>query len=287
MATDTKIQELTIAHSPDTDDAFMFYGLHKGAVETGGIKVNQVMNDIQSLNLEALKGSYEVSAISFAAYPSVRHIYKLMCCGSSMGENYGPMVVALPGTTIDDLKNMTVAIPGKETSAYLTVRLWQRSLGIPELNVVAVPFDQIVEQVLSGKVGAGLIIHESQLTYAQEGLTKLVDLGVWWQAETGLPLPLGGNAVRKDLGEEMMQEAAIIFKSSVQYALANRTEALHYAMSFARDMDEATADKFVTMYVNDLTVDCGERGREAVRLFFQKAFDTGIYDELIVPEFVI
>jgi 1,4-dihydroxy-6-naphthoate synthase len=160
----------------------------------------------------------------------------------------------LPGTTIDDLKNMTVAIPGKETSAYLTMRLWQRSLGIPELNVVAVPFDQIVEQVLSGKVGAGLIIHESQLTYAQEGLTKLVDLGVWWQAKLGLPLPLGGNAVRKDLGEEMMHEAARIFKSSVQYALANRSEALHYAMSFARDMDEATADKFVTMYVNDL--DC-------------------------------
>lgn len=287
MATETKIQELTIAHSPDTDDAFMFYGLHQDKVETGGIKVKQVMNDIQSLNLEALTGRYEVSAISFAAYPSVRHIYKLMCCGSSMGENYGPMVVALPGTTIDDLNNMTVAIPGKETSAYLTMRLWQRSLGLPDLSVVAVPFDQIVEQVLSGKVGAGLIIHESQLTYAQEGLTKLVDLGVWWQSETGLPLPLGGNAVRKDLGEEMMHEAARIFKSSVQYALANRSEALHYAMSFARDMDEATADKFVTMYVNDLTVDCGERGREAVRLFFQRAYDTGIYDELIVPEFVI
>ncbi len=280
--TNTAVQEITIAHSPDTDDAFMFFGLHENKVETGGVKVNQVMKDIQSLNIEAQSGRYEVSAISFAAYPKVRHLYKLMCCGSSMGENYGPMVVTKPGVTREDLKNLTVAIPGKETSAYLTMRLWQQGL-----NVVEVPFDQIVEQVLSGKVGAGLIIHESQLTYAQEGLHKIVDLGVWWQEETGLPLPLGGNAVRKDLGEEMMQNAANIFKSSVVYALEHRREALHYAMSFARDMDEATADKFVTMYVNELTVDCGDKGREAVRLFFQKAYDQGIYDELIVPEFVV
>ncbi len=277
-----KVQELTIAHSPDTDDAFMFYGLHSGKVPTAGIKVNQVMKDIQTLNQEALQGLYEVSAISFAAYPRVRHLYKLLCCGSSMGENYGPMVVAPPGTTRDDLNNLTVAIPGFETSAYLTMRLWQ-----PNLQVVEVPFDQIVEQVLSGKVGAGLIIHESQLTYAQEGLTKIVDLGVWWQEETGLPLPLGGNAVRKDLGDQMMQEAANLFKSSVVYALEHRNDALAYAMSFARDMDLATADKFVSMYVSDLTVDCGEKGREAVRLFFQKAYEQGIYDELIVPEFVI
>lgn len=283
MATaNTAVQEITIAHSPDTDDAFMFFGLHEGKVETGGVKVNQVMKDIQSLNIEAQSARYEVSAISFAAYPKVRHLYKLMCCGSSMGENYGPMVVTKPGVTREDLKNLTVAIPGKETSAYLTMRLWQQGL-----NVVEVPFDQIVEQVLSGKVGAGLIIHESQLTYAKEGLHKIVDLGVWWQEETGLPLPLGGNAVRKDLGEEMMQNAANIFKSSVVYALEHRREALHYAMSFARDMDEETADKFVTMYVNELTVDCGDRGREAVRLFFQKAYDQGIYDELIVPEFVV
>ncbi len=277
-----KVQELTIAHSPDTDDAFMFYGLHAGKVPTSGVKVNQVMKDIQTLNQEALQGLYEVSAISFAAYPRVRHLYKLLCCGSSMGENYGPMVVAPPGTTRDDLKNLTVAIPGFETSAYLTMRLWQ-----PNLHVVEVPFDQIVDQVLSGKVGAGLIIHESQLTYAQEGLTKIVDLGVWWQEETGLPLPLGGNAVRKDLGDQMMQEAANLFKSSVVYALKHRSDALAYAMSFARDMDLATADKFVSMYVSDLTVDCGERGREAVRLFFQKAYEQGIYDDLIVPEFVI
>ncbi len=277
-----KVQELTIAHSPDTDDAFMFYGLHAGKVPTAGVKVNQVMKDIQTLNQEALQGLYEVSAISFAAYPRVRGLYKLLCCGSSMGEDYGPMVVAPPGTTREDLKNLTVAIPGLETSAYLTMRLWQ-----PDLKVVSVPFDQIVEQVLSGKVGAGLIIHESQLTYAQEGLTKIVDLGVWWQEETGLPLPLGGNAVRKDLGEEMMQKAANLFKSSVVYALEHRSEALAYAMSFARDMDLATADKFVSMYVSDLTVDCGERGREAVRVFFQKAYEQGIYDELIVPEFVL
>jgi 1,4-dihydroxy-6-naphthoate synthase len=245
------------------------------------VAVRQVMKDIQSLNVEAVNGTYEVSAISFAAYPRVRHLYKLLSCGSSMGENYGPMIVAKKPLSIEELKNITVAIPGLETSAYLTMQLWQ-----PGLKVVAMHFDKILDAVVAGEVDAGLIIHEGQLTYKDAGLTQIVDLGVWWHQETGLPLPLGGNAVRKDLGDVMMQEALRIFRTSVVYALEHREEALYYALSFARDMDPKMADRFVSMYVNELTVDLGERGKEAVRLFYQKAYDKGILKELVVPEFV-
>lgn len=276
-----KLRELSIAHSPDTDDAFMYFGLAQNKVDTKGVAVKQVMKDIQSLNVEAVNGTYEVSAISFAAYPRVRHLYKLLSCGSSMGENYGPMIVAKKPLSIEELKEITVAIPGLETSAYLTMQLWQ-----PGLKVVAMHFDKILEAVVAGEVDAGLIIHEGQLTYKDAGLTQIVDLGVWWHQETGLPLPLGGNAVRKDLGDEMMQEALRIFRTSVVYALEHREEALNYALSFARDMDPKMADRFVSMYVNELTVDLGERGKEAVRLFYQKAYDKGILKELVVPEFV-
>lgn len=276
-----KLRELSIAHSPDTDDAFMYFGLAQNKVDTKGVAVKQVMKDIQSLNVEAVNGTYEVSAISFAAYPRVRHLYKLLSCGSSMGENYGPMIVAKRPLSIEELKEITVAIPGLETSAYLTMQLWQ-----PGLKVVAMHFDKILEAVVAGEVDAGLIIHEGQLTYKDAGLTQIVDLGVWWHQETGLPLPLGGNAVRKDLGDEMMQEALRIFRTSVVYALEHREEALNYALSFARDMDPKMADRFVSMYVNELTVDLGERGKEAVRLFYQKAYDKGILKELVVPEFV-
>lgn len=276
-----KLRELSIAHSPDTDDAFMYFGLAENKVDTRGVVVKQVMKDIQSLNVEALNGTYEVSAISFAAYPRVRHLYKLLSCGSSMGENYGPMVVARQPLSEAELKQCTIAIPGLETSAYLTMQLWQ-----PGLKVVAMPFDQILEAVVAGKVDAGLIIHEGQLTYKEAGLTQIVDLGVWWHEQTGLPLPLGGNAVRKDLGDEMMQEALRIFRSSVLYALENRSQALDYALSFARDMDPQMADRFVHMYVNDLTVDLGRRGKEAVTLFYRLAYEKGILKELVVPEFV-
>jgi 1,4-dihydroxy-6-naphthoate synthase len=276
-----KLRELSIAHSPDTDDAFMYFGLAQNKVDTKGVAVKQVMKDIQSLNVEAVNGTYEVSAISFAAYPRVRHLYKLLSCGSSMGENYGPMIVAKKPLSIEELKEITVAIPGLETSAYLTMQLWQ-----PGLKVVAMHFDKILEAVVAGEVDAGLIIHEGQLTYKDAGLIQIVDLGVWWHQETGLPLPLGGNAVRKDLGDEMMQEALRIFRTSVVYALEHREEALNYALSFARDMDPKMADRFVSMYVNELTVDLGERGKEAVRLFYQKAYDKGILKELVVPEFV-
>ena len=286
------LKEIRIAHSPDSDDAFMFYALANHKLDTKGVTVTQVMRDIQTLNQEALKGLYEVTAISFAAYPHVRDKYKLASCGSSMGDNYGPKVVVPTALAIDpatgalkigkdDLKNMTVAIPGKMTTAYLLLQMW-----CPGLKVEAVPFDQIIDQVMAGKYGAGLIIHEGQLTYARDGLSKIVDLGEWWHSETGLPLPLGGNAVRKDLGEAGMREAADIFKRSVVYSLEHREEALAYALGFARDMTTELADEFVKMYANERSVDCGEEGREAVRRLFAMGFEKGLYSELITPEFV-
>ena len=275
------LKEIRIAHSPDSDDAFMFYALAKNKLDTKGLTVTQVMKDIQTLNQEAIKGLYEVTAISFAAYPHVRDKYKLASCGSSMGDNYGPKVVALAGVTKDDLKNMTVAIPGEMTTAYLLLQMW-----CPGLKAEAVHFDQIIDQVLSGKYGAGLIIHEGQLTYGRDGLSKIVDLGEWWHSQTGLPLPLGGNAIRKDLGEPLMRQAADVFKRSVLYSLEHREEALEYAMGFARDMTTDLADEFVRMYVNERSVDCGETGREAVRKLFALGYEKGLYDELITPEFV-
>ncbi len=198
-----------------------------------------------------------------------------------MGDNYGPKVVARAGVTKDDLKNFTVAIPGKLTTAYLLLQMW-----CPGLKVEEVPFDQIIEQVTSGKFQAGLIIHEGQLTYEQDGLHKIVDLGQWWHSETGLPLPLGGNAVRKDLGDELMSQVADVFKRSVLYSLEHREEALNYAMGFARDMTTELADEFVKMYANDRSVDCGEEGREAVRRLFALGYEKGLYKEPITPEFV-
>jgi 1,4-dihydroxy-6-naphthoate synthase len=276
-----KFKEITIAHSPDSDDAFMFYALAKNKLDTKGLTVKQVMKDIQTLNQEAMQGLYEVTAISFAAYPHIKDSYKLASCGSSMGANYGPKVVAKAGTTEDDLNNMTVAIPGKLTTAYLLMQMWH-----PGLKVEAVPFDQIIDLVLSGKYGAGLIIHEGQLTYDRDGLSKVVDLGQWWHSQTGLPLPLGGNAVRKDMGDELMQEAAALFKQSVLYSLEHRAEALQYAMGFARDMTTQLVDEFVAMYVNERSVDCGADGREAVRRLFAMGYEKGLYKELITPEFV-
>ncbi|MBL8081317.1 MAG: hypothetical protein JNN26_01785 [Candidatus Obscuribacter sp.] len=274
-------QEITIAHSPDSDDAFMFYALAKDKLDTRGLTVHQVLKDIQSLNHDAINGRYEVSAISFAAYPLVKERYKLMPCGASMGDNYGPMVIAKPGVNAENLKGKTVAIPGKLTTAYLTMQLWQ-----PGLTVVEVPFDQIIDYVVAGKADAGLIIHEGQLMFQESGLELIVDLGVWWQKETGLPLPLGGNVVRKDLGDKMVKEVTELFKSAIVFALEHRQDALDYAMTFARDMKRELADKFVGMYVNELTVDYGERGRKAVTKLFEMAFEKGITTELIVPEFV-
>jgi 1,4-dihydroxy-6-naphthoate synthase len=279
VAVQTK--EITIAHSPDSDDAFMFYALANDKLDTKGLVVHQVLKDIQSLNQDAINGRYEVSAISFAAYPFVKDKYMLMPCGASMGDNYGPMVIAKPGVTKENLKDKTIAIPGKLTTAYLTLQLW-----MPGLKVVEVPFNEIIDYVVAGKADAGLIIHEGQLMFQESGLELIVDLGVWWHDETGLPLPLGGNVVRKDLGEKTVKDATELFKTAVVYALDHRQEALDYAMTFARDMKRSLADKFVGMYVNDLTVDYGERGRKAVAKLFEMAYAKGLTTELIVPEFV-
>lgn len=276
----TAVKEISIAHSPDSDDAFMFYGLACGKVETYGIKVNQVMKDIQSLNIEARQGTYEVSAISFAAYPDIRERYALMPTGSSMGQKYGPMVVSKKKLALSDLRNTTIAIPGKQTSAYMTLRLVE-----PNLTVVEMPFNEILEAVKDDKIEAGLIIHEGQLTYSEFGLHKLIDLGEWWFDETGLPLPLGGNAVRKDLGEELMQKAGKIFHDSVKFALEHRPEALDYAMAYAGALKKEQADRFVSMYVNHLSVDFGDIGRKAIKQFFNRAFEQGVIQEKIEPEF--
>jgi 1,4-dihydroxy-6-naphthoate synthase len=279
MSVQTKT--VTIAHSPDSDDAFMFYALAKDKIQTNGLDVKQVLKDIQSLNHDAINGVYEVSAISFAAYPQVKDKYALMPCGASMGYKYGPILIAKKPLTEEQLKAAKIAIPGKLTTAYLTLQLYH-----PGLNVFEVPFDRIIETVASGEADAGVIIHEGQLFYESKGMTKIVDLGEWWFEKTGLPLPLGGNVVRKDLGEPTMKELTRIFKQSIVYSLEHRPEALEYAMEFARDMKSELADKFVGMYVNELTVDYGESGRLAVKRLFEMAHERGIYAEKIVPEFV-
>ncbi|MGD9681208.1 MAG: MqnA/MqnD/SBP family protein [Candidatus Obscuribacterales bacterium] len=276
------VREVTIAHSPDSDDAFMFYGLAKDLLDTRGLTIHQVLKDIQSLNKDAMEGRYEVSAISFAAYPYVSDRYKLMPCGASMGDDYGPILVAREKLSGEALKKAKIAIPGKLTTAYLTLRLYQDGLEVHEE-----PFDQIIDMVAEGKYDAGLLIHEGQLTYEKLGLKKIVDLGEWWKELTGLPLPLGGNVVRKDLGEEMIHTLTSLLKESIQFSLNNRKDALEYALTFARDMPEELADKFVGMYVNDLTVDYGEAGMKAVRKLFAMANEKGIYPDKIVPEFVV
>jgi 1,4-dihydroxy-6-naphthoate synthase len=276
-----ELKEITVAHSPDSDDAFMFYALAKNKLGIPGVKVNQVLKDIQSLNQDAIKGTYEVSAISFAAYPQVASRYSLMPCGASMGYKYGPMIVAREQLTKDDLKNKKVAIPGKLTTAYLVMQLWQ-----PGLEVVEVPFDRIPEAVKNGEVDAGLLIHEGQLTYASIGLKKIVDFGQWWFDLTELPLPLGGNVIRKDMGPDLIQKTTKVLKQSIVYSLEHRQEALEYALTFARDLETGLADKFVGMYVNELTVDYGDAGRKAISTLFQMAYENGLVAEPVKVEFV-
>jgi 1,4-dihydroxy-6-naphthoate synthase len=284
MVTATKT--ITVAHSPDSDDAFMFFGMQGDNLDTKGFEIKQVLKDIQSLNVDAINGVYEVSAISFAAYPQVCDRYALMPCGASMGDNYGPMIVTTRPMTTDELKTCKLAIPGLLTTAWLAARLY-----MPELqqnpNVTVVPFDQIIDYVKAGKADAGLIIHEGQLTYKEMGMHKIVDLGEWWFELTGgLPLPLGGNIVRKDLGAEDMKTVTKLLQDGIKYSLSHRKEALDYAMRFARDLKQEQADKFVGMYVNELTVDYGERGREALRRLFSMAFEKGVIDREIKVEFV-
>jgi len=273
-------QRITVAHSPDSDDAFMFYGLASGAVDTGGIEIDQVLSDIETLNRAAFDGKYEVTAVSFHAFAHLADKYALLPHGASMGDNYGPIVVARPaGATV--VKGSKIAIPGTLTTAYLALRLYE-----PDFEYVVVPFDQIEDFVAQGNADAGLLIHEGQLTYAENGLRKIVDLGEWWSERTGgLPLPLGGNIIRRDLGPDMIRKVSKLLHDSIAYALSHRVEAVEYAQQFGRGLDKARTDTFVGMYVNDLTLGYGERGRQAVERLMSEAFDKGIIPKRVPVEF--
>jgi len=266
-----EVREITVAHSPDSDDAFMFYGLATHKVRTPGLRFTHTLCDIETLNQKARDGVYDVSAISFHAYPYLQDKYALMACGGSVGEGYGPMVVSPRPFTQGEIKTKKIAVPGTLTTAYLALQLFA-----PGVETEVVPFDQIIPQVLEGKYEAGLIIHEGQLTYDKSGLHRIVDLGKWWQKVTGLPLPLGGNAIRRALGPQLMSQATQALRESIQYGLDHREEALAYAMQFARDLDTQSADKFVGMYVNERTLDYGADGREAVRRLLDMGHKAGI-----------
>jgi 1,4-dihydroxy-6-naphthoate synthase len=264
---------IRLAHSPDPDDAFMFYGLACGAVDAGPYRFEHVLEDIQTLNERARRGEYEVTAISIHAYPYVRERYQLTACGSSMGDNYGPMVVARAPLKIEDLRGRTIAVPGLMTTAFLTLELL---LGRGAFTPQVVMFDEIPDAVAAGHVDAGLLIHEGQLTYPKFGLHLVVDLGQWWMERTGLPLPLGGNAVRRDLGPEHCRAITDIVRATIRYGLEHRAEAVAYALQFGRGLDTGLADRFVGMYVNEWTLDYGPRGREAVQQLLAEGAAAGL-----------
>jgi 1,4-dihydroxy-6-naphthoate synthase len=281
-AAQTAIHEISIAHSPDSDDAFMFYGLATNKVRVPGYKFTHVLTDIETLNHKAINEAfYDVTAISFHAYPYLQDNYALMACGGSVGEGYGPMIVASTKRTLDEVKRMRIAVPGTLTTAFLTLKLFA-----PDVEYVVVPFDKIIPAVASGEFEAGLIIHEGQLTYANDGLVKLLDLGQWWREQTGLPLPLGGNAIRRSLGNQTMLTATNALRDSIQHALDHREEALSYAMQFARDLDPTLANRFVGMYVNERTLNYGEDGREAIRKLLDMGYDRGVIPHRAKVDFV-
>ncbi len=283
----TAPQVIRVGHSPDPDDAFMFHALANGKIPTGDLHFVHELQDIETLNRRAMRGELEVSAVSIHAYSFLLDHYALLPTGCSMGDKYGPMVIARDQLTLQDLPRIKVAIPGTLTTAFLTLQLLYESLGARERLVYdVVPFDEIIAAVTSGKYDAGLIIHEGQLTFQNQGLHLVVDLGVWWQEKTGLPLPLGGNVVRKDLGRATMHEVSRLIKESIKYALAHRPEALDHALHYARDMDVSLADKFVGMYVNHWTLDYGERGRAAIRRLLDEGHKAGIIPHPTQVEFV-
>ncbi len=272
---------LTLGHSPDPDDAFMFYALAKDKIDQRGYSFEHVLQDIETLNRRAMKGELDITAISVHAYASVLDKYALLPSGSSMGDGYGPMVVTNQDITLDNLADHKIAVPGTMTTAFLAL-----SLCIGKFDYEVVPFDQIFEHVESGKSDAGLIIHEGQLTWNQRGLKLIVDLGVWWQEDTGLPLPLGANTIRKDFGKKTMEEVSDLLTESIQYSLDHREEAVQYALSWARDMEADLADEFVGMYVNHWTLDYGDRGREAIRTLLRKGYEKGLIPNPVELEFV-
>jgi 1,4-dihydroxy-6-naphthoate synthase len=278
--------KITVAHSPDSDDAFMFYGLASGAIKTPGFEVDQVLSDIETLNRAAFEGRYEVTAVSFHAYAQLVDRYALLPHGASMGDKYGPILVSREPMTRPEgagsLHGLKIGVPGRLTSAFLTLQLYD-----PTFAYEVIPFDRIQQAVLDGIVDAGLLIHEGQLTYANEGLHKIVDLGEWWFARTGgLPLPLGGNVIRRDLGIETMRAVSKMLHDSIAYALANRAAAVEYAQQFGRGLDKRDTDTFVGMYVNNLTLDYGARGRAALERFFGEAYEKRLISKPVPVEFV-
>ena len=276
------IREISIAHSPDSDDAFMFYGLATSKVRVPGYKFTHTLTDIETLNRRAIKDAfYDVTAISFHAYPYLQDNYALMSCGGSVGEGYGPMIVASRKFSRSEIKKIRIAIPGTLTTAYLTLKLFA-----PEIETAHVDFDKIIPAVVSGEFDAGLIIHEGQLTYATNGLQKVLDLGQWWREQTGLPLPLGGNAIKRSLGDKTMLVATNALRDSIQHALDHREEALDYAMQFARDLDPNLANRFVGMYVNERTLNYGEDGKQAIRKLLEMGHERGIIPHPAKVDFI-
>jgi 1,4-dihydroxy-6-naphthoate synthase len=273
---------ITVGHSPDPDDAFMFYALAHNKIDTGDLQFRHELQDIETLNRRAMRGELELTAVSIHAYAYVLDKYALLSSGCSMGDKYGPMVVAKKPLTVSDLRGATIAIPGTLTTAFLALRLLLPAGFAYEV----LPFDQILSAVAAGRFEAGLIIHEGQLTFQNLDLQAVIDLGVWWQEKTGLPLPLGGNAVRRDLGHDTIRQISRLLKESIRYALDHRDEALDYALKYARDMDKKLADRFVGMYVNDWTLDYGPRGREAVRRLLEEGHQAGIIPAPVAVEFV-
>lgn len=283
----TETTLIRVGHSPDPDDAFMFYALAKDCIPTGRYRFTHELVDIETLNRRAFAGELELTALSLHAYAYLSDQYILCTCGASMGDNYGPMVVTREPMTLTDLRKKSIAVPGTLTTAFLALSMY---LG-QEFNYVVVPFDKILDVVEQGYFGsaavdAGLVIHEGQLTYASQDLKLHVDLGKWWMQETNLPLPLGANGIRKNLGETAIREVNTILKQSIAYGLEHRKEALDYAQTYGRGLDRAKADEFVGMYVNDWTMDFGPRGREAVALLLKRGHECGVVPKLVVPEFV-
>jgi 1,4-dihydroxy-6-naphthoate synthase len=286
VVTATK-QLIRVGHSPDPDDAFMFHALASGKIDTGDYEFTHELVDIETLNRRAFRAELELTAVSIHAYAFLHDKYILCTCGASMGDGYGPMVVTRQPMTVEQLAGLTIAVPGKLTSAYLALRLCLEA----DFTAIEVPFDEIIAAVVAGsyrgqRIDAGLIIHEGQLTYGEQDLRLVIDLGQWWLDRTGLPLPLGANAVRKDLGREAIRDVQRLLKASIEYGLSHRAEALQYAMRYGRDLDASQADKFVGMYVNDWTLDFGPRGRQAVAEFLAQGRAAGVLPELVAPEFV-
>lgn len=281
MSKTSESRTITVAHSPDSDDAFMFYGLATNKLDTGNLKFEHVLKDIQTLNENAQEGVYDVTAISFHAYAYVSDKYALLPHGASIGDKYGPIVVSKEPRNPEDIGKMRIGIPGEMTSAFLALRLYNQ-----DFQYEVIPFDEIIAAVQNGRVDAGLLIHEGQLFYKQMGLDKVIDLGEWWHDQCGLPLPMGGNVIRRDLGKALMEEVSGYLHASIKYSLENREDALSYAMQFARDMAPELADRFVAMWVNELTLDYGERGREGVKRLLSEGYKKGIIPNKVKIDFV-